>query len=66
MNNFTCTSDKAYDRHTYEIVLNTGKSILFDNWYDTQSYWFQHCQIPDFLSHINVKDKEKVKSKGFG
>jgi len=62
---FSCTSDAPYDRHNYEVVLKSNKKVLFDNWLDTQQYWFTHCQIPDFLDFIIVKDKQKVKSKGF-
>lgn len=62
---FKCTSNVPYDRHDYEIVLKSGKIQFFDNWEDTWMYWYQNCQIPDFLDIIIVKDKQKVKSKGF-
>jgi hypothetical protein len=63
---FKVTSDVPYDRHTYEVVLKNDKKVFFDNWTDAQGFWFQNCQIPDFLDVIIVKDKQKVKSKGFG
>lgn len=66
LSSFTCTSDKSYDRHSYEVVLKDQKSLLFDNWEDTQVYWWQHCQIPDFLDFVIVKDKRKINKKGFG
>jgi hypothetical protein len=62
---FTCTSDAPYDKHDYEVVLKNSKKVFFDNWEDTQVYWYQNSQIPDFLDVIIVKDKQKVKSKGF-
>ena len=62
---FKCTSDAPYDKHDYEIVLKSGKIQFFDNWEDTWMYWYQNCQIPDFLDVIIIKDKQKVKSKGF-
>ena len=62
---FKVTSDAPYDRHDYEVVLKNNKKVFFDNWEDTQLYWYQNCQIPDFLDVIIVKDKKKVKSKGF-
>lgn len=65
-NTFTCTSDSPYDRHTYEIVLKTGESVFFNHWEEAQVYWFNYCQVPDYLDVILVKDKEKPKSKGFG
>ena len=62
---FTCTSDIPYDRHNYEVVLKTGKKQFFDNWEDTQRYWWSNSQIPDFLDLIIVKDKKTIKTKGF-
>lgn len=66
LNSFSCTSDASYDRHNYEIVLKNEKNVIFDNWEDTQVYWWQHCQIPDFLDFVIVKDKQKINKKGFG
>ena len=66
LNRFSCTSDDPYDRHNYEIVLKNEKNVIFDNWEDTQVYWWQHCQIPDFLDFVIVKDKQKINKKGFG
>ena len=62
---FKVTSEAPYDRHDYEVVLKNNKKIFFDNWEDTQVYWYQNSQVPDFLDVIIVKDKKKVKSKGF-
>ena len=42
---FRQTSDVPYDRHNYEIVLKTGKTVFFDDWTDAQGYWFVHNQI---------------------
>ena len=62
---FKVTSEAPYDRHDYEILLKNDKKVFFDNWEDTMVYWYQNCQIPDFLDVIIVKDKKKEKSKGF-
>ena len=62
---FKVTSEVPYDRHNYEILLKNNKKVFFDNWADTQVYWYQNYQIPDFLDVIIVKDKKKAKSKGF-
>lgn len=62
---FKQTSDQLYDRHDYEVYLKSGKKVFFDNWEDTLHYWWQNYQIPDFLDVVVVKDKQKVKSKGF-
>lgn len=70
LNNFTCTSADPYDRHHYEVMLKNDKKVFFDNWEDCQVFWFQNCQIPDFLDFVNVLDKPKSKQKqnkgGFG
>lgn len=58
---FLQTSDVPYDRHTYEIVLVSGKKLKFDYYEEAQAYWWQNCQMPDYLKVMNVKDK-----KGFG
>lgn len=63
---FKQTSDAPYGRHNYEILLKTGKTVFFENWEDVQGYWWQHCQIPDFLNLIIVIDKKKNKNPGFG
>jgi hypothetical protein len=63
---FSRTSNAPYDRHNYEIVLKSGKKQIFDDWDDALGYWFVHAQIPDFLDFIEIKDKKKVKTKGFG
>lgn len=60
---FEQTSDKSYDRHSYEIVLKTGKRVKFDWYDDVKEYWFVHYQIPNYLDYVVVKNK-KVK-KGF-
>lgn len=59
MNFFTVTSDKPYNRHSYEIVFKNNKKISFDNWYDTLEYWLQHCHIDNYLDYVNVKDNKK-------
>ena len=60
---FKQTSDKSYDRHTYEIFLKSGKKVKF-KWYDdAREYWFTHSQIPNYLDFIVVKDKKG--NKGF-
>ncbi len=64
METFSQTSDQPYNRHNYKLYYTTGKTIVFDNYEDVQLTWFQTS--PDFLSHVEVLDKEKpLKSKGF-
>ena len=57
---FTQTSDNPYDRHSYQVVSQTGESMVFDSWMDTQATWFAKGV---FLSHIVIIDKAKLKKK---
>lgn len=65
-NIFTKSCFKPYDRHIYEVVLKNHKKVIFEDWDDLQEYWFTHCQIPDFLNCVNIKDKKRRSSIGFG
>ena len=60
---FSNTSDLLYDRHNYKLIQNDGNSIIFDNWQDAQSYWFERYSLGT-LSYFEVLDK-KEKRKGF-
>ena len=63
---FQQTSDVPYDRHNYELVLKSGKTVFFDDWSAAHEYWWAHCQIPDYLDVIKILDKKNAKRKGFG
>lgn len=63
MTNFTQTSNLSYDRHNYKLFLKNGKPIIFDNWEDAKSYWFEKSSFGN-LDYFEVLDKSK-KSKGF-
>ena len=63
---FAQTSDKPYDRHTYELVFNDGrKSIIFDDYDQMRLHWFE-CVRNWGDCKVNVLDikKQKKKSKG--
>ena len=58
---FTTYCDKDYDRHTYKIVLNNGKSVAFESYELMRYQWYQwrtNC------SHVEVINA-KVVGKGF-
>lgn len=65
-NSFTCTSDKPYDRHNYDVVLKSGQKKTFEYWEDAQHYWFSRFHMNDYLDYIVVNDKKKSNKKGFG
>lgn len=68
MTHFTNTSDLLYDKHDYKLVKTNGKRIVFDNWEDAKSYWFQNVSFGN-LNYFEVLDKgivsKKEKRKGF-
>ena len=63
METFQQTSNEPYVRHDYKLIYENGKQVVFDNYEDVQLFWFQRGG--NFLSHIEVLDKKKTKSKGF-
>ena len=60
---FKQTCDKPYDRHHYKLIYSNGKKVIFDNYMDAQSCWFQ--TPAQFLSHVEVLDIPQKKKKGF-
>jgi hypothetical protein len=38
---FKQTSDEPYDRHTYELVLPSGKTLVFQDYEHLRSIWFE-------------------------
>jgi hypothetical protein len=53
---FTETSSEPYIRHRYKILDIHGNSTVFDNWMDTQQFWWN---TPfQLLSCIEVLDNE--------
>ena len=59
---FTLSSEELYDRHHYRVVSKTGDTVVVDNWEDVNIIWWNKKSL---LSHIEVLDKPKPKSKGF-
>ena len=64
---FTHTSDKPYDRHTYNLCTKNNKSLVFDDYEQLRAAWFQTCHLGQ-LSHVEILDAQPVRtsdSKGF-
>ena len=59
---FQVTSEEPYDRHNYRVVSIQGDSVDVSSWEDAAIIWWNKKA---FLSHIEVLDKPKPKSKGF-
>ena len=56
---FKQTCNKPYDRHDYKVVFDDGTHVIFDNYEDVQSLWWNHSG--NFLSHIEVLNKKQTK-----
>jgi hypothetical protein len=61
---FQLTSEGNYDRHHYRLYFKDGNNKYFEDWEQVQSTWFQWSSM-NLLSHVEVLDKPKEKSKGF-
>ena len=64
---FKQSSDKPYDRHQYQIVINKDQSIIFDDYDQLRAYWFEcarnwnGCKV----NVLDVKQKNKKSTGGF-
>lgn len=38
---FKQTSDEPYDRHTYELILPTGRTLVFQDYEHLRAVWFE-------------------------
>ena len=61
METFSQTSNEPYTRHSYNVHFYSQKPLKFEHYEDAQRYWFEKCQIPNFIKFITVEDR-----KGFG
>ena len=61
---FTNTSDKSYDRHTYEVHHSNGHVWKFDDYMQVRQFWFERGDSDQLTVH--VKDFRTSGSKGFG
>ena len=61
---FTNTSDKPYDRHTYEVRHSDGRVWKFDDYMQVRQFWFERGDRGEMTVH--VKDFRASGSKGFG
>ena len=41
---FKQTSDESYDRHTYELILPTGRTLVFQDYEHLRAVWFEDLQ----------------------
>jgi hypothetical protein len=62
---FTHTSSEHYDRHQYQLELNTGDKILFDTYDQVKAFWFQNLMGQSGCA-ITILDKKIKKKSGRG
>lgn len=58
---FTTYCDKDYDRHTYNLILNNGKLVVFESYEQMRYQWYQWRKD---CSHVEVIDT-KSQPRGF-
>jgi len=66
---FKQTSDEPYDRHQYRLDFEEGKSIIFDDYEQMRSFWFEkirnwhECTVTILDKDVQKKSRN---TKGFG
>lgn len=60
---FTQTSDDLYDRHNYCVRFSNNKCIIFDDYEQVRSLWFQYEK--KLLKVVEVLDKKAKSGGGF-
>lgn len=64
---FTQTSDEPYDRHTYELVLPSGKTLVFQDYEHLRSIWFEAARnwsgcVVNVLDDVNDDETKSSQS----
>jgi len=66
---FKQTSDEPYDRHQYRLDFEEDKSIIFDDYEQMRSFWFEkirnwhECTVTILDKDVQKKSRN---TKGFG
>jgi hypothetical protein len=50
---FTQTSNDPYIRHKYKLVYKNKKAVIFDNYQDVQSAWYDGGQNSNYIEVLN-------------
>ena len=64
---FTQTSDESYDSHTYELVLPSGKTLVFQDYEHLRSIWFEAARnwsgcVVNVLGDVNDDETKSSQS----
>ena len=64
---FTQRSDEPYDRHTYELVLPSGKTLVFQDYEHLRSIWFEAARnwsgcVVNVLGDVNDDETKSSQS----
>jgi hypothetical protein len=60
---FTNTSDKSYDRHSYEVRHSNGRVWKFMDYMQVRQFWFERGDSDELTVH--VMDLRTSRGKGF-
>lgn len=60
MDIFEQTSYEPYDRHFYQIILKSGKTLTFEAYDQMRAAWFQSCATGS-LDRVIVIDAQQYK-----
>jgi len=63
---FTETSSESYDRHDYRLEFNNGQSLLFTNYEQMRSYWFECARNWGDCKVIVLEKKQTTKKSNGG
>ena len=64
---FKQTSDEPYDRHTYELILPTGRTLVFQDYEHLRAVWFEAARnwsgcIVNVLGDVKDDETESPES----
>tara|TARA_A200000159_G_scaffold134678_1_gene133374 strand:- start:93 stop:323 length:231 start_codon:yes stop_codon:yes gene_type:complete len=63
---FTETSAESYDQNSYKIEFNDGKSLIFQDYEQMRSYWFECARNWKDCKVIILDKKQKQKKTNGG
>ena len=65
---FEQSSYEPYDRHHYKVVIDDNHTVVFEDYDEMRSAWFQHLRNWKncIVEVIDAKKESRTSTKGFG
>jgi len=65
---FEQSSYEPYDRHHYKVVIDGNRSLVFEDYDQMRSAWFEHLRNWEncIVEVIDAKKESRSSTKGFG